>query len=110
MPVSHAFSYPPPVPPARVLSCHPESARRFERAAERLDVAAQITHIHIAAALELGDSRLADRELTRQFLLGYGPSLAQLMKCQSRIQCRRIIFYPRLARGQQALRQRGKWP
>ena len=40
----------------------------FERAAERLDVAAQIAHIHVAAALDLGDRGLADRELAGQLL------------------------------------------
>src|SRR5665213_347093 len=77
----------------------------FERAAERFNVAAQIADIHVAAPLQLGDRRLADREFVGQFLLRDGARLTQFMQRQGRVQRRRLVGDTRLARSRQTLGQ-----
>jgi hypothetical protein len=76
----------------------------LQRAAERLDVA-QVAHIHVAAAFELGDRGLADREPRSQFLLRDGARLAQFVQRQSRVQRGRFVVDARLARGRKAFGQ-----
>jgi hypothetical protein len=70
----------------------------LQRAAELLDVAAQVAHVHVRAALELLERRLANRELRRQLLQRHRPVLAQLVQRERSLERVDVVGDPRFAR------------
>src|SRR5262249_39579462 len=82
----------------------------FELAAKRLDVPAQVAHMHVATPFQLCHSRLADRERACHILLREGPRLAQLLESHRLAQYGRLCGHARPAGRREALGQFAEGP